>query len=244
MSLFGSYINSMQSRFHDWWMADPFVELDRELRRAKKPAHITSTEKKDQVQVKDATKAAVPSHPRPQEDPFQEQHEMMQRSMVNIPTEEEQLAQAWEEHHKEMERALLENRPPSSHKLDTFADLFARTPRVHVIQRQDDYVLVTDVPGVKKEDIAVDFIDAGNGNHLVKISGARKNMHQTEKGNTFVSQKVYGEFQRTIRLPQGADLSPESLKVEYDNGTISIRLPRSKEPDKPVVPRTFRLAVV
>lgn len=241
-AFFHPYMNTLQARFHEWWFSDPFVELERELKKA---AHPLLRDAAKQTQIPVAASGELQKDKERNIDPFEEYHRMMQRSAIPVPTEEELADRSWEEYHQMMQRSLLENMPTHDkvrHHEDMM-DMFARTPRVHVVQRTDDYVIVADIPGVKKEDIKVELIDSGHGTHLLKISGERSNNISRHNEKEIISKKVYGEFTRTIRLPTNTDLAPESIKVDYEHGTLNLTVPRSKEPEKVTAPRSIRIHV-
>ena len=97
-------------------------------------------------------------------------------------------------------------------------------PSVDLFQKDDDAILMAELPGVKKEDIQLEIKD-----NLIRISGERKieypekvSVHRVERRNT--------KFDRTFRLPHKVDI--DKINAEYKNGVLTIKMPRA-ESDKP-----------
>lgn len=106
---------------------------------------------------------------------------------------------------------------------------------VDIEENESEYQLQVDLPGVPKENIALELV----GNTLT-ISGERRRAHSTERttseGHTGGSQRpVYferkhGRFERRFTLPAGT--SPEALSAHFDNGVLSLTVPKAAEKRK------------
>jgi HSP20 family protein len=96
------------------------------------------------------------------------------------------------------------------------------TPAVEVHQQSNELVVRADLPGLKKEDISVDVTDAA-----ITISGERRQEQESEKGGFYRSERSYGSFSRTIRLPEGA--MADQAKATFKDGVLEIRLPAPPE---------------
>jgi len=72
------------------------------------------------------------------------------------------------------------------------------SPQIEIFERNNQLTVCADLPGVKKEDLMVEF--TGN---VLTIQGERKQEHEkTEKGYR-QSERSYGRFYRSIPLPEG-----------------------------------------
>ena len=103
------------------------------------------------------------------------------------------------------------------------ADWFA--PRSDASAMEDGYEINVELPGVKADNVDV----ALDGNSLT-VRG-EKVSEKEESGRTyFFSEREYGAFQRTFRLP--ADADHENIKAEFDDGLLRLNIAR-KKPQKP-----------
>jgi HSP20 family protein len=90
-------------------------------------------------------------------------------------------------------------------------------PRIEASQRGDTFLVRADLPGMTKEDIDVDLSE-----DAITIRGERKNEHQEEHQGYWHSEREYGQFYRTIPLPQG--VIAESAKATFRDGVLEITL--------------------
>ncbi len=95
------------------------------------------------------------------------------------------------------------------------ADWFA--PASEASASEQTYDVVLELPGVKDEDIDVAVHD---GNLVVR---GEKRSHREEKTRTyFFSEREYGAFQRTFRLPP--DANTDSIDAIYGDGVLTVRI--------------------
>ena len=101
---------------------------------------------------------------------------------------------------------------------DKVADWFA--PRSDASAGEDSYEINIELPGVKAEDVDISLHD----NSLV-VRG-EKHSHREQSGrNFFFSEREYGSFQRTFRLPP--DVDANQINASFDAGVLTIRVPRT-----------------
>jgi len=96
------------------------------------------------------------------------------------------------------------------------------SPAVDVFEDPDKFVVKTELPGMKKEEINVSLV----GDTLT-ISGERKREEEQTHGETYRSERYFGRFQRTITL--SAPVDPNRIDATYKDGVLSITLPKSEE---------------
>jgi len=95
------------------------------------------------------------------------------------------------------------------------ADWFA--PRSDASAMEDCYEINVELPGVKAEDVDVSVHD-----NSLQVSG-EKSSQREEKGRTFFfSEREYGAFQRTFRLP--ADADPDKIDASFSDGVLCLRI--------------------
>jgi HSP20 family protein len=95
---------------------------------------------------------------------------------------------------------------------------FLLVPRVDVEDRDDEYCVTFDIPGVPRENIKIDIID-----NQLTVTAER----QIENQGSRRGSRQYGAFQRTLMLPTSVD--SESIRAEYGDGVLSLHIPRSEK---------------
>ncbi|MDH3886404.1 MAG: Hsp20/alpha crystallin family protein [Desulfobacterales bacterium] len=95
------------------------------------------------------------------------------------------------------------------------ADWFA--PRSDASALEDYYEINVELPGVKTEDVDVSVDD-----NSLTVRG-EKRYEREEAGRTyFFSEREYGSFQRTFRLPPDAD--SEKIDAEFSDGILRLSI--------------------
>src|SRR5258705_13630041 len=100
------------------------------------------------------------------------------------------------------------------------------TPAVDVVETDDAYVLVAELPGVRREDISVDVDD-----RRLEISGRRL---PVEDGQSFVRiERSYGPVRRSFELGSGLDAPPGG--AVFEGGRLTQRVPKqqARKPTRP-----------
>jgi len=96
------------------------------------------------------------------------------------------------------------------------------SPRVDVSERDEDYLVSFDLPGMEKDQIDVKFED-----NLLTVSGERKLEKQEDTKKGCYVERVYGKFSRSVTLPK--DVDPTEIKASYKHGVLEIRIPKAEE---------------
>jgi HSP20 family protein len=95
-------------------------------------------------------------------------------------------------------------------------------PEIEVHQEGTKLVIQADVPGLKKDEVSVE----ARQNELC-ISGERRNQSERNEGRYYRSERSYGKFCRTIRLPEGAKL--DTASATFENGVLKIEIEAPSE---------------
>ena len=95
------------------------------------------------------------------------------------------------------------------------ADWFA--PRSDAAALEDYYEINVELPGVKTEDVDVSTED----NSLV-VRGEKRYEHEETGRTYFFSEREYGSFQRTFRLPPDAD--SDKIDAEFNDGILRLKI--------------------
>ena len=97
-------------------------------------------------------------------------------------------------------------------------------PPMNVFRKGDDFIIITEVPGIKKSDLNVQV----KGN-TVRLAGT-KSVSYPEKAGVHRRERLSGRFDRTLTLP--VEIDPDGVRAECRDGVLALFLPRA-EHDKP-----------
>ncbi|HIS53751.1 TPA: Hsp20/alpha crystallin family protein [Candidatus Galligastranaerophilus gallistercoris] len=96
-------------------------------------------------------------------------------------------------------------------------DKYAMPVEIH--EKDDEYNIKAELPGVKKEDLDIDI----DKNYLT-INAKRHEEHKEDTKGFRKSEFKYGEFSRTVYFPQEVDV--EKTKAKLEHGILSIEAPK------------------
>lgn len=93
-------------------------------------------------------------------------------------------------------------------------------PGFDVEETEEAYRLAVDLPGLKKEDVAIHLDE-----NVLTISGERK-LERDEKTKGRY-ERAYGRFQQSFTLPSTIDV--EKVEAKMEEGVLKIALPKSAQ---------------
>jgi HSP20 family protein len=97
-------------------------------------------------------------------------------------------------------------------------------PPVNIFRKGDDFVIVTELPGVKKSELDIQVKD-----NAIRIAGV-KAVDYTEKASLHRRERAAGRFDRAVTIPVHVDAG--RVRAEYHDGILALYLPRAEQ-DKP-----------
>ena len=103
-------------------------------------------------------------------------------------------------------------------------------PKSEASVTTDFYQVVMELPGVEADNIQI----TARGSDLT-VRGEKKFEHEESGKTYFFSEREYGSFQRTFRLPPDAD--HDAIEADFNNGVLTIKLPKqtaAKDADKQI----------
>ena len=96
-------------------------------------------------------------------------------------------------------------------------------PRIDVIERENDYVVRTEIPGARKDDIEVAV-----ENGVLTISAETKSETEQKEGERVIRQeRRYGRYLRSLRLDKTVD--EKKVNASYKDGVLELTLPKAEE---------------
>lgn len=93
----------------------------------------------------------------------------------------------------------------------------AWVPELETFQRGGQFVVRVDLPGLKKDEVTVDVDD-----DTLIIHGERHDENEDSRDGVFMSERSYGNFYRTVPLPEGA--ISESARAGFVNGVLEVTI--------------------
>ena len=109
--------------------------------------------------------------------------------------------------------------------LRSVAPATGRFPRYDLVEIPEDrYLLLFDLPGLEKTDV-----DVTTRGGEVAVEGTRARPTVPEGAEVLRSERTYGRFRRSVRVPGDVDLGRVSAKMT--NGVLEIRLPKRSSED-------------
>lgn len=98
------------------------------------------------------------------------------------------------------------------------------SPKTDIIENDNHYSILLEVPGVKEKDISLEIKD-----NTLKVSGVKVRENEKEETDFHRMECFYGKFIRAISLPD--DVDTDRVKAKSENGVVKINLPRKEIPD-------------
>ncbi len=100
---------------------------------------------------------------------------------------------------------------------EKLAEWFA--PKADASMSTESYHISLELPGVSASDIDISMHDGA-----LIVRGEKRFDNQEEGESYFFSEREYGMFQRSFRMPPDANTA--GIDAEYQNGILNIRIPK------------------
>ena len=92
------------------------------------------------------------------------------------------------------------------------------TIKMDVIETENGYLVHSELPGVKKEDIDV----AIEGNQVTITAEVKREWEKKDGDRLLRSERYFGNVYRSFTLP--AELDEAACEAKYDNGVLQLKL--------------------
>ncbi len=103
-----------------------------------------------------------------------------------------------------------------------FASFEGKTPSVDIQDRENDFLVKAEMPGVDKKDINITI----SGNTLTLEARVDKE-EKEDKAEYFRREICHGSYKRTIELP--AAVKEGEAKATFQNGMLELTLPKMEK---------------
>ena len=96
------------------------------------------------------------------------------------------------------------------------------SPAVNIMEKENQIVIATDLPGLKAEDVEVTI-----ENNVLTLKGERT-FEEAAEGETYHRvERCYGSFERSFSVPSTVD--PKKIEASFINGEMTVTLPKRDE---------------
>ncbi len=98
------------------------------------------------------------------------------------------------------------------------------SPSADALNKEDCYEIRVELPGVTEKDVEISI-----ENNSLTIRGEKRSEREEKDKNYYFSERRYGSFERSFRLPD--DVREAGISASYKDGILTLRLPKT-EPKK------------
>jgi len=91
------------------------------------------------------------------------------------------------------------------------------SPRIEAFQKDNQFIVRAELPGLKKDDARVSVSDS-----CVTIEGERRHEFEENRDGVFHTERSYGSFFREIALPDGA--ISDKAEATFKDGVLEVKL--------------------
>lgn len=95
-------------------------------------------------------------------------------------------------------------------------------PPVDIYEEDEDVVVKAELPGMKKEEIAIELTE-----DAVSLSGEKKREEKVEHKGYCRIERSYGSFARSYALP--APVQTDKARARFQDGVLEVRIPKTEE---------------
>lgn len=98
----------------------------------------------------------------------------------------------------------------------------AWSPRVDIKENADEFVLVAELPGLKKDDVKITLRE-----NTLTISGEKKREEEKKDTSYHRIERFHGAFSRSFTLPAAVDSG--KIQAVFKDGELKLSLPKIEE---------------
>ena len=96
-------------------------------------------------------------------------------------------------------------------------------PAMDIKERENEYAVRADLPGIRKEDISITL-----ENGVLTLTAERKSEEVEKESEREIRREVrYGRYARSLRL--GTQIDEKGVKANYRDGVLELLLPKAEQ---------------
>ena len=95
-------------------------------------------------------------------------------------------------------------------------------PLTDIFEDKDKYSLKLDLPGIKKEDVKISYVDG-----KLSIGGERVQESEHKDSKCHRIERSFGKYYRSFSLPE--HIQSDKINAEFKDGQLTITVPKAEE---------------
>jgi len=95
-------------------------------------------------------------------------------------------------------------------------------PAVDIAERENEFVVRIELPGVTKEDVRITMQEG-----ILTVKGEKKQEKESKGSDYHRVERSFGSFQRSFTLPTA--VRAENIDASFTDGVLNITLPKAEE---------------
>lgn len=95
-------------------------------------------------------------------------------------------------------------------------------PPVDFVERDQEFEVTAELPGLDQKDVEVKV-----ANGALVIHGEKKMEREEKEEGMFFSERRYGSFKRSFRLPENVDA--EKIAATFEKGVLKVTMPKTAQ---------------
>ncbi len=107
-----------------------------------------------------------------------------------------------------------------------------RSLALDVEEIAEAYIVRANLPGIEQEDISVNIHE-----DVLTISGESAAENRAEDSKVLIRERRFGKFSRSLRFP--AAVNGDAVEASFENGVLSISLPKAEHVKPRQIPVTI-----
>jgi len=102
----------------------------------------------------------------------------------------------------------------------------APTPSIDLAENDSEIAITAELPGLDEKDFELTVTG-----DLLTLKGEKKLEHEHRNGDSYYTERRYGSFSRSVRLP--FEVKDAAVEAKYDKGVLTVRVPKPAELQRP-----------
>jgi HSP20 family protein len=102
---------------------------------------------------------------------------------------------------------------------------FGLAPAVDVAEKEKQYEITAELPGIDPANVELKL-----ANGVLTLKGEKQEEKEEKDKDYYLSERRYGSFVRSFRLPEGVDA--ERIDARFDKGVLTVIVPKTAEAQK------------
>jgi HSP20 family protein len=96
------------------------------------------------------------------------------------------------------------------------------SPSIDIRESDTEIAIEAELPGMDEKDVSVTL-----GDGVLTLKGEKKAEREEKKDDYQLTERSYGSFQRSFRIPDSAD--PDKVTARFDKGVLTVTLAKRPE---------------